>query len=82
MLTGARIDHAHHDNYAIHALEETVQLDEAVKVALDKTSSTDTLIVVTADHDHSMKISGNQPRGANIFGNSNINACKTEYFAS
>jgi alkaline phosphatase len=32
MVEGARIDHGHHDNYAKRALEETVQMDEAVKV--------------------------------------------------
>lgn len=69
-ITGARIDHAHHDNLAMHAMEETFQFDKAVQAALDMVNSNDTLIVVTADHAHALKIAGSQPRGTNILGRS------------
>ena len=38
-------------------------LDETVKTALGKVDLSDTLIVVTADHDHTMTISGYAAKG-------------------
>ena len=34
---GGRIDHGHHDNLAVQALSETVQMSKAVKKAQDLT---------------------------------------------
>lgn len=50
MVEGARIDHAAHANQGLRYVYDTLALDEAVKVALDKTGQ-DTLIIVTADHE-------------------------------
>ena len=52
MVEGAQIDWASHDNDAANAIFDTVDFDEAVRVAkefalIDK----DTLIIVTADHE-------------------------------
>lgn len=55
-VEGGRIDHAHHDNEARHALEETVELSEAVQAASDITDEKDTLIVVSSDHSHTMTL--------------------------
>ena len=52
MVIAGRIDHAHHSNNAYKALTETLMLSEAVKVADDLTEQEDTLIIVTADHEH------------------------------
>ena len=49
LISGGRIDHAHHFNNAYLALSETVALDDAVRVAMEMTGD-DTLLVVTADH--------------------------------
>jgi alkaline phosphatase len=49
-------------------MEDTVALDEAIRTALDMTSRDDTLIVVTADHSHSMTINGYPDRGNPILG--------------
>lgn len=68
LVEGGRIDHAHHEGKAGRALLETVMLDEAVKVALDMTDRADTLIIVTADHSHTLTISGYAPRNAPILG--------------
>ncbi|XP_078338081.1 alkaline phosphatase-like [Crassostrea virginica] len=68
LIESARIDHAHHDNKAKNALEETVALDEAVKVATELTSEEDTLIIVTADHSHVFNIAGYPKRGNDILG--------------
>lgn len=58
MVEGGRIDHALHSTNAKRALEDTVAFDNAIKAALAKVDLTNTLIVVTADHDHSMLFNG------------------------
>ncbi|XP_041347334.1 alkaline phosphatase, tissue-nonspecific isozyme-like [Gigantopelta aegis] len=68
MVEGARIDHAHHDNYAKRALHDVIAMDDAVKVAMDVTKESETLIVVTADHSHAFSIAGYPSRGNNILG--------------
>lgn len=57
-IESGRIDTAHHDNKAKLALDETAQLSEAVALARTVTNEEDTLIVVAADHSHTMTISG------------------------
>ncbi|KAF7994404.1 hypothetical protein HCN44_003876 [Aphidius gifuensis] len=57
-VEGGRIDHAHHSTYATIALDETVELAKAVKAGYEATSQDDTLIIVTADHAHTMSIAG------------------------
>jgi alkaline phosphatase len=68
MIEGGRIDHAHHEGLAGKALEDTLAFDAAVKTALDMTKREDTLIVVTADHSHTMTINGYPKRGNPILG--------------
>ena len=63
MVEGGRIDHALHATNARRALQDTVAFDDAIKLALDKMQKTDpglknTLIVVTADHDHTLQMNG------------------------
>ena len=72
MVEGGRIDHALHGTNAKRALEDTVAFDDAIKMALAKVDLTNTLIVVTADHDHTMAFNGYGKRGSPILGN-NIN---------
>ncbi|XP_060653467.1 alkaline phosphatase [Drosophila nasuta] len=57
-VEGGRIDHAHHETKAKKALDETVQFSNAVKRARRLTDPWDTLIVVSADHGHTMTING------------------------
>ncbi|KAH8397462.1 hypothetical protein KR222_005512, partial [Zaprionus bogoriensis] len=57
-VEGGRIDHAHHQTKAKKALDETVQFSDAVRKALQLTNPWETLIVVSADHGHTMTISG------------------------
>lgn len=68
MVSGGRIDHGHHNNTAKRALYETLAFEDAVKTALQMTNSSDTLIVVTADHSHVFNIGGHSYRGNNILG--------------
>lgn len=57
-VEGGRIDMAHHDNRAHIALDETVQFSKAIENSLSMVNSNETLIVVTADHAHTMSYSG------------------------
>lgn len=68
-VEGGRIDHAHHANRAKLALQETLELDEAVYATARILPENETLIVVTADHSHTMTIGGHPSRGTNILGN-------------
>lgn len=63
MVEGGRIDHALHETTAQKALQDTVAFDDAIKMAIDKMKANDvdlknTLIVVTADHDHTLVLNG------------------------
>lgn len=68
LVEGGRIDHAHHGVNAARALGDTVALDDAVKAALEMTDPSDTLIIVTADHSHTLTIAGYPARGNDILG--------------
>lgn len=71
MVEGGRIDQAHHQNHARLALQEVLEMDAAIQVALDETSRSDTLIIVTADHSHAMTLNGYAARGNDILGFAN-----------
>ncbi len=68
MVEAGRIDHAHHAGNAYRALTDTIELSEAVKVAKELTRDEDTLIIVTADHSHTLTIAGYPSRGNPILG--------------
>lgn len=68
LVEGGRIDHAHHMNNAYRALDETREFANAVRAAQALTDSNDTLIVVTADHSHTLTFSGYGRRGNPILG--------------
>lgn len=63
LVEGGRIDHAHHAGNAYRALTDTVALSDAVRVADELTSDQDTLIIVTADHAHTLNFVGYPARG-------------------
>lgn len=67
-IEGGRIDHAHHEGNAYRALRDTAALSQAVGVADEMTDPNDTLIVVSADHGHTMTMSGYAVRGNPILG--------------
>ena len=68
LFKGGRIDQAHHDGRAKAAFEELLEFEKAVIYASTKTNEQDTLIIVTADHSHTMTINGYPERGNSIFG--------------
>lgn len=67
-VESARIDMAHHENWARRALDETAEFSRTVELARRLTNETDTLIVVTSDHAHVMTINGYPRRGNDILG--------------
>ncbi|MEO1969230.1 MAG: alkaline phosphatase [Sphingomonadaceae bacterium] len=68
MVEGGRIDHAHHENRAGYALEETIEFARAVQYAVEHTDPANTLILVTADHSHVFTMAGYPRRGNPILG--------------
>ena len=68
MVEGGRVDHAHHAGNAARALRDTQAFAEAVALARAKTNEKDTLIVVTADHGHTLAFQGYPKRGNPMLG--------------
>ena len=68
MVEGARIDMANHYGNAFRALDETIAFSQAVQAAIEMTSTDDTLLIVTADHSHTLNFSGYAVRGNPILG--------------
>ena len=68
MVEGGRIDHAHHDGNAFRALTEAIEFSNAVRTAVSKVNLEETLIIITADHSHTLTMSGYPIRGNNIMG--------------
>ncbi len=68
MVEGGRIDHAHHAGNAARALADLQAFDEAVAVALEKVDLSETLVIVTADHGHTISFGGYPQRGNPILG--------------
>lgn len=68
LVEAGRIDLANHYGNAYRALDDTVALSDAVRAAAQATSSEDTLILVTADHAHTLTFAGYPKRGNPILG--------------
>ncbi|XP_063851588.1 alkaline phosphatase-like isoform X1 [Scylla paramamosain] len=68
LVEGGLIDLGHHGNKGKKALTETLEMDEAVKVVLSMVNLQETLVVVTADHGHSLSINGYPSRHTDILG--------------
>lgn len=82
LVEGGRIDHAHHQNYASTALHETVQFDSAVLAASKLVNTADTILLVTADHAHTLTMNGYPLRGNSIFGLSSYNDSSGQPFTT
>jgi alkaline phosphatase len=68
VVEGGRIDHGHHAGNAYRALTDAIAMADAVAVADAMTAEDDTLILVTADHSHTLTIGGYPTRGNPILG--------------
>lgn len=67
-VEAGRVDHANHAGNLAGAVSEGLAFARAVEVADAMTDDTDTLIIVTADHEHSLAFNGYCGRGSNIMG--------------
>lgn len=72
VVEGGLIDYAHHRGKARRALDETLQFDMAIEKTMAILEARglleDTLVLVTADHDHGLSMSGYPDRGTEIYG--------------
>ena len=68
VVEGGRIDHAHHFGNAWRALTDTLAFSDAVRAAMELVDLEDTLVVVTADHSHTLTLAGYPARGNPILG--------------
>ena len=68
LVESGRIDHAHHYGNAHRALTDTIAMSDAVRAAVEATSADDTLVLVTADHAHTLTFAGYPVRGNPILG--------------
>lgn len=69
VIEAGRIDHGHHDGIAYKALTETQELHETVAWLLTQVDLSETLIIVTADHSHTLTLAGYATRGHSILAN-------------
>lgn len=68
MIEGGRIDHGSHANNAYRTLTDAVAFNEAIKAVLAKVNTEETLVIVTADHSHTLNIMGYPDRDTDILG--------------
>ncbi len=67
-IEAGRVDHANHAGNLHRVLTDGVAFAEAVQTAIDMVDDTDTLILVTADHEHAIAFNGYCGRGSDITG--------------
>jgi alkaline phosphatase len=68
MIEGGRIDHGHHASNPYRALSDAQQFSRAVEAVLKSVDLNDTLVLVTADHSHTLTMAGYPERGNDILG--------------
>ncbi|MBU1174812.1 MAG: alkaline phosphatase [Alphaproteobacteria bacterium] len=67
-VEAGRVDHANHAGNLYRALTDGLAFIDAVKIADELTNDEDTLIIVTADHEHAIAFNGYCGRGTPIEG--------------
>jgi len=67
-VEAGRVDHANHAGNLHRVVTDGVAFAEAVAVAKELTDASDTLLIVTADHEHAIAFSGYCGRGTPITG--------------
>jgi len=67
-VEAGRVDHANHGGNAYRTLTDGVAFAEAVAIADELTNDEDTLLIVTADHEHAIAFNGYCGRGSDILG--------------
>ena len=67
-VEAGRVDHANHAGNLARVVRDQQAFAEAVAMADEMTDDADTLIVVTADHEHAIAFNGYCGRGSDILG--------------
>lgn len=67
-VEGGRVDHANHDGNLHRTVGDGKAFADAIAKALEMTDPAETLIIVTADHEHAIAFNGYCGRGSNILG--------------
>ncbi len=67
-IEAGRVDHANHDGNLHRTLTDGVAFAEAIAKADELTDDADTLIIVTADHEHAISFNGYCGRGSPVTG--------------
>ena len=67
-IEAGRVDHANHAGNLYRVLADGVAFNDAIRKALELTNVEDTLIIVTADHEHAITFNGYCGRGSAITG--------------
>ncbi|MCF8498852.1 MAG: alkaline phosphatase [Rhodospirillum sp.] len=67
-VEAGRVDHANHDTNAKRAMIDGKAFADAIALADEMTNDEDTLIIVTADHEHAIAMNGYCGRGTPIDG--------------
>lgn len=66
VIDASRMDHAMHEARSRMALNEMMAVDAAVTRIMNLVNLSETLVVVTGNHDHSMQMNGYNQRGASV----------------
>ena len=67
-IEGGRVDHANHAGNLARTVSDGLAFSDAVAKAIEMTDAQDTLIIVTADHEHALAFNGSCGRGSDITG--------------
>ncbi len=67
-VEAGRVDHANHAGNLARTVRDGVAFNEAIALADELTDDEDTLIIVTADHEHAIAFNGYCGRGSDILG--------------
>jgi len=67
-IEGGRVDHASHGGNLYRMVTDGKAFADAIAKAMELTNPEDTLIIVTADHEHAIAFNGYCGRGSNILG--------------
>ncbi|WP_221800119.1 alkaline phosphatase [Oceanobacter mangrovi] len=68
VIEAGRIDHAHHAGNGYRALKETEELHQTLDWLINQVDLSNTLLLVTADHSHTLTLAGYPTRGNPING--------------
>jgi alkaline phosphatase len=73
VIEAGRIDHAHHEGKGYRALKETEELDRTMAWLISQLDFSNSLLLVTADHSHTLTLAGYPTRGNPILGVVTVN---------